>query len=263
MHINQSHLRKLIPSNSDSSTKCNKDEPGKGWLGVSPKLWFSYIAKRSNIKNSVKNFVGSNLQLDKVNRDQLKSIVANAHIDTFTCCISILAWGGMNRRHGALLFSRFSDWEYVAEDIRKGRLTRSQAYQEFSKLRNSNKLPGMGPAYFTKLIFFLMPNEKNKGYIMDQWTSVSINLLLDEKVIHTSIQKTHNKNGKLKISERVLDSNSHIQYETFCLAVEYIANLHGVNPETIEQLMFSEGRGNGEWRNHVIGYRNSLLTTIS
>jgi hypothetical protein len=41
-------------------------------------------------------------------------------------------------------------------------------------------MSGIGPAYYTKLIFFLGDGE---GLIMDQWTSKSINLIHEENVI--------------------------------------------------------------------------------
>ena len=54
-------------------------------------------------------------------------------------------------------------------------LCRVGAYKQFHRLVNEKKLTHMGPAYFTKLIYFL--GSKQNGYIMDQWTARSMNLL--------------------------------------------------------------------------------------
>jgi hypothetical protein len=144
--------------------------------------------------------------------------------------------------------------------VLQGRLNRSQAYQKFAELRNSDELPGLGPAYFTKLIFFLMTDRERPGYIMDQWTSASVNLLFEQTIVHTTVQKNFKNDGSFKVSEFVNDSNSQQQYDKFCQAVECLAKKLDVSSERTEEMMFSEGRGRGVWRNYVVKQRNQSLT---
>ena len=104
---------------------------------------------------------------------------------------------------------------------------------------------GMGPAYFTKLIFFLMPESASsaRGYIMDQWTSRSMNLLKsDARFIKTVVSGN---------SRWVADSNDEGTYEAFCREVETLAAILSMRPDKAEELLFSEGRGKGRWRNYL------------
>jgi hypothetical protein len=93
----------------------------------------------------------------------------------------------------------------------------------------------MGPAYFTKILYFF-----NLGYIMDQWTAKSYNLLINNDEIEI-LQNT------------VTNNNSGQKYERYCLLVEYLANELKMSPSAIEEAMFSNGgRNRGIWRQHVI-----------
>jgi len=206
-------------------------------LGAGPKTWFKWIHNEKKM-----DFDLDLLSTEKVSREFIFSLVQNKEVDIKICIISILAWGGMNRSHGLNLFSGKQDFISLCERIRNGELSRKEAYAEFSDLRQKNLLKGMGPAYYTKLIFFLMPN-KPMGYIMDQWTSRSINLLFEPKIIKTSIDK--------KLAHTVKDTNTADNYEMFCVCVEKIAEKMKLTPQTIEMMMFSTGRGKGKWRNYL------------
>ena len=146
------------------------------WAGRIPLNWFK----------SLGGYAKFNQQFDLsnkiLNRSNLFEMSENKEISTLSCCISILAWGGMKKNHGESLFNKSLDWLKVADEIRHGALDRVSAYEKFSMLRADKNLPGMGPAYFTKLIFFLLPGNP-RGYIMDQWTASSVNLVFDKKII--------------------------------------------------------------------------------
>jgi hypothetical protein len=225
------------------------------WHGNSPASWFSWIQHHKDVNYSP--YLASRALPDqKVSRADLFAIVEDSNVDTLSCCISILAWGGMNRKYGAEALSMYYNWIHVAEDIRKGLLDRGQAYEKFASLREKSLIRGMGPAYFTKLIFFLSPNTLQRGFIMDQWTSTSVNLLFDRKIIETQLQKTRQKNGKFKLSEFVTDKNTKENYLNFCKCVELIATRLSKDPATIEEMLFSEGRGKINWRKYVVDQRS-------
>jgi hypothetical protein len=104
----------------------------------------------------------------------------------------------------------------------------------------------MGPAYFTKLICFVNPNLK--GYIMDQWTSKSINLLFENKIVF------------LNASGHVSDKNTSQIYEDFCLKIEYLADLLNLKPIDLEENLFGNGGVNkGKWRQFVVDNWSSNL----
>ena len=244
MKLNDDHYENFKVSNLNPTS----------WSGRSPANWFSWVRNQNNINYSP-YLQSETLSKNKISRSDLFNMVNDLKLDTLSICISILAWGGMNLQHGTKALSTFKNWIQVAEDIRKGVLDRGDAYEKFAVLRKNSLLPGMGPAYFTKLIFFLIPISKSRGFIMDQWTSASINLLFDSKIIKTHVQIIQQKNGAVKLAETVSDNNSKKNYILFCECIELIASDLVKDPAYIEEIMFSEGRGKGIWRNYVVKQR--------
>lgn len=219
-----------------------------------------------NILEFAKYVSGKGITIDlsgypniKLDRKNLFGLVSETTNSTFKCCIAILAWGGMNREHAASAFSSWGDWEPIASKIRSGDLTRSEAYNAFYQLRKSKKLKGLGPAYFTKIIYFLS-KEENRGYIMDQWTARSVNLLLNTKAI--GLIKSTAKSQK--VSYFVTDKNTDRTYENFCLFIEHMAQVHQTTPDLIEMSLFSigkrKGKERGKWRNYVISHDSYLYS---
>lgn len=142
--------------------------------GKSPAAWFKSLGQINPETN-----VGD---LPKfTNRTLLLEVAKNSSVGTLKLCISIFAWGGMNPANGKRLFALPTPpWVQIAEQVRAGKLSRSEAYNEFARLKSSKKLSGVGPAYFTKLLYFLAPRTNGArpiGYIMDQWLGCSVNLL--------------------------------------------------------------------------------------
>lgn len=201
----------------------------KSWNGINAKDWGNYFYDK-NLNKSL------NLKLTR------SELLDSKFLDDLTneeLAIAILSWGGMNREHGKSLFQN-KEWLELIEKIKSNQIrTREEAYALFTALRKNKKLKGMGPAYFTKLICFVNPSLK--GYIMDQWTSKSINLLFKNKII------------ALTNSGHVADKNSSAIYEDFCLKIEYLADLLNLKPIDIEENLFSNGGINkGKWRQFVV-----------
>ena len=141
------------------------------WKGINAKDWGKYFYNDD-----------LNIKLDtKLTRSKLLDDNFIKDLNNEEFAIAILSWGGMNREHGKSLFQN-KEWLELFEKIRSNKITtREEAYALFTALRKSKKLKGMGPAYFTKLICFVNPNLK--GFIMDPWTSKSINLLFENKIV--------------------------------------------------------------------------------
>jgi len=227
-----------------------------GAEGRSPPAWFRLLKD-----------IPFDCQVDKLpenaNRLALLDLARKSEneMPTAELCVAILAWGGMHPNNGKRLFSKDPQhWIRLSHSIRTGELARSEAYDEYSKLRAKGELPGMGPAYFTKLIYFLMPGTqgKPKGYIMDQWLGCSMNLLFGEKTVKLDENTWWQTPDEVRVRSRVSDANSANDYENFCCAVEFIANDMGApwTPDLVERALMSEGgRRAHDWRRYVMEQR--------
>lgn len=210
-----------------------------------------------NLKNYTKSIIGDSfgtqdnlLPGHSVSRQELFKLVADTRLPTFTCCAAILGWGGMRRDHARRAFNFASEWMPIADRIRRGELSRMSAYKHFILKRQTGSLEGMGPAFFTKLIYFFTKNSESRGYIMDQWTARSANLLLGKELIDIS---------RTKSLCWVTDKNTEFVYDEFCDFIQLLAEELGVETDTAEEMIFSvgaKGRAGmrGPWRNYVIKY---------
>jgi hypothetical protein len=197
----------------------------------------------NNPYNFGRNFVNKDLLNPLINkkfsRDEIFSLVENQNVDTLNIIIVILSWGGIKATKYQKDLFKHKEWIETCERIRfKKILSRTEAFQIFQDLRKQNKMPGLDVAFFTKLICFL--NRDLKGYIMDQWTSKSINLLFEPFI-------------KISKYGQVQGSNSSGVYEKFCNYIEDISDLLNTSPIHAEEMIFSNGGKNkGEWRSYVI-----------
>jgi hypothetical protein len=170
------------------------------------------------------------------------------------------------------------EWLNVAEKTRAGDHSRKEAYQAFAKLRTTGLLAGMGPAFFTKLIFFLMPrrpNDPSPGYIMDQWVGCAVNVLAGRQVVlmnctqSWTIAKRGQFQGQPSLSAdyTVSDANDERCYEDFCCYIEKtdaLLSQSGLSrkdypcwkdPSWTELQLLSEGRDAHSWRRYIIEQR--------
>jgi hypothetical protein len=212
------------------------------WVGE--KL-FSYA--KSVISQSSCQF--DQLPEKSVTRGDLFKMVSSDSVNTLTCCVAIFAWGGMRRDHARSVLKASEYWIPITDMIRTQNIGRAEAYSEFSLMRAKGHLKGMGPAFFTKLIYFFGERTTSHGYIMDQWTARSANLLLGRQLIHVVKNK--------KNQARVSDQNSQHVYEEFCQFIETLASELNVSSDSAEEMIFSSGNSGrkqtrGEWRDYVL-----------
>lgn len=200
----------------------------EGWVGNNLKGWWDYVT----------NNKASKLPSSKLSRKELKVLCSDKSFSNEECLGAVMAWGGQNRKHGQTVFSRFDEIEPIIYDMRKGRIDHIQAYKNFDDVWKREQPLGMGAAYFTKLIFFCEPS--HQGFIMDQWTSKSTNLLCDRTIIHLYQGHVSKKN----------DFQTYVQ---FCEVVSDIAGKLNISPESVEMAMFSSGgRKKEKWREYVV-----------
>ena len=161
--------------------------------GLSPKSWFEKIAPHSKIPN---------LPDKPLNRPELLNLIqpyrGKKEVDEITIrklIVSIFAWGGMriSPRSGKLAIDTIKTYEKICLELLNG-MSSVSAYDEFYKKKKLGVMRGVGPAFYTKLIFFL---GDQTGLIMDQWTAQSTNLLLNAPVIKLRPSKTvHDENSQ-------------------------------------------------------------------
>lgn len=174
--------------------------------------------------------------------------------DIDAVCMCIFAWGGMHAKHFREVFENPDrlEWTRVAEKIRDNEIKcRGEAYKEFKELRDAKptNMKNIGPAFFTKLIYFLMPeNCDQRGYIMDTWAAGGINTLFGEKIVRLS-------------GDKVPDTNKQENYERYCSYIEMLtkyinqweAEENGISgdksPDNIEFMLYG-GEGH-RWRKTV------------
>ena len=178
---------------------------------------------------------------EKMTRKFLKQSSVDKSVSDRDLLWGIRAWGKM-RRDAARRFVQYEDsWIKVIRSLRGENLTRTDSYNLCAETVAKNPAGGIGPAYYTKLIFFANPH--HDGYIMDQWTSRSVNLLVSGDPVVA-----------MRTSNHVSPQNSAETYETFCRIVETLSKvLVDKNPEETELCLFSTGgRSPAAWRRYVI-----------
>lgn len=216
----------MFTSSLETLKDCKQCAP---WKGRVPSHWFNHLRMDFEIER---------LESSVLNRKDLFEICDDPTRSALECVASICAWGGMKVGHGKALFETRSAWLPIVEDLRTVKYSRLQTYSMFSQLREERKLPGCGPAYFTKFIFFLSCGQP--GYIMDQWTGKSIQLL------------TGTTRPILTKSGYVADENTGQEYDGFCRTIELLAQELNVSPRETEEKIFSVGGKNaGQWRCYV------------
>jgi len=139
--------------------------------------------------------------------------------------------------------------------LRTGGLSRCEAYRLFL---GTGAIPGIGPAFFTKLIYFF--SSSPDFYILDQWTAKSVNLLTGNRVVKMS-------------GNAVFNGNKCGNYLAYCHEVDEIACLLKVTGEQAEEMMMSKGGHNPwHWRAYMranwpvnapsVRYRASLMHSV-
>lgn len=206
-----------------------------------PRAWANYIGiTGENLAEF--GFTLNDLPDTVLNRAEVRAICTDPEKHVMFGYICSMAWG--NQGVGARLKSARRAWagrkktEGILMKIRAGGLTRSAAYELFC---GQGEVSGLGVSYFTKLIFFFMPNDD--CYIMDQWTGKSINYLAGRSVVCMT-------------KEAPTRANTGANYADYCRLVDQLARkLAEIGQESrgekVEQRLFSKGgkgRTVGEWR---------------
>ena len=161
---------------------------------------------------------------------------ANPVLFGYACA---MAWGSQGARpgganHVAAAWNANAAIANRLSALRAGGLPRCAAYNLFL---GAGAVPGLGPAYFTKLLYFFSPDPD--FYIMDQWTGKSMNLLTGKRIVRMS-------------GVAVSNLNTCGSYQAYCEEIDAMAAMLGVMGDQIEEMMMSKGgRHPCPWRAHV------------
>lgn len=211
--------------------------PDEVWSGSKVSEWWSWVSDRLEHQD-IGVDLSHSIFSKPLSRSSLKEMCKNEAISDATCTAAILAWGGQHRAHGVTTFEQFERIQPIVSKLRNREITPEKAYSDFHDLWACKKISGLGAAYYTKLIFFAEPS--HAGYIMDQWTSKSVNLICGERFI------------QLTADGHVTVNNNADTYQRFCSIVERIGLLIGKSGEEVEMGMFSGGGRNPLcWRKYV------------
>ena len=249
----------------------NPDEPGQ-------KTWAAFADALRDVDTAGLDVAPTLLEVNtdrlpkekekkKVKRSEVFDLAADQNVTVATVCVAAMAWGGMRVGHWKLLCqSSGGEWLDVAQRIRKGKLTRTEAYGCLKALRDKKKLKGMGSAFFTKLIYFLTRRddpERKPGYIMDQWAGSSVNLLTGSDLVLLDASRTWRRSkGQLEPSFAftVSDANTSDDYEAFCSVVDRLACRFCLCVDQVDQALFSVGEPKpGTWRKYVTDRQPGFL----
>lgn len=179
MTIRENHFSVLKKCHQDiENLYYNNTNLTTTWVGQSARDWFSITTGDPEKSSRYNNSSLNRLSLRDYILSEKASQTASANL--YDIVVNILAWGGMSYRNGRKALQCWDNWQPICDGLVSGKLSYTKAYDGFFDAQHSGKMSGIGPAYYTKLIFFLGNGE---GLIMDQWTSKSINLIHEENVI--------------------------------------------------------------------------------
>lgn len=201
------------------------------WRGSECQSWSTYVTGAARPQ----------LPSTRHTRGELVSFLRTAALTDEDAYLAIMAWGAQNRRNGRAAWAGFAQLAPVIDALRRGHISAFEAYTRFYRVTVAHepRVKGLGPAYYTKLLYFL--SARQEVPIMDQWTAKSMQLLVDRRKAAPII--------KLTSQGYVGPQNDVAVYELFCSFVAQIAQRYGISVGGAEALAFS---GSGQpWRDHV------------
>ena len=209
--LKQEHFDKLVECCRAILAVPPKDRKS-AWVGKSTRAWLTSVQKGQGA-----DIINANPQefcAKALDRGQLSEKIARSRDNPTDkiirdLVIDILAWGEMGPNSARAALPNWDDWKAPCIELAQG-CDAGDAYDQFHSLQRANKLPGMGPAYYTKLIYFL---GKGDGLVMDQWTSRSINLLFGKEIIH--LTKGPKKKTRQDYNFRVNNINDRKLYKKY------------------------------------------------
>lgn len=213
-----------------------QDVLDKRWEGRDAESWFESVKNSDDCPNNIRNSSDwdiSGLSTKQLNRgeliEELSELRSSRPISDKAIkksVIEIFAWGRMRKNHARMVLPGIKKYQEICKDLVRAYLNPVDTYKEFFIAYHSKEFKGMGPAYYTKLIYFL---GDQKGPILDQWTGRSINKLCKYPIVMLG-------NGENTVSM----NNGPKRYAKYIEIVEQLQKILKLqSPSEAEELMFS------------------------
>ncbi|CAP63712.1 conserved hypothetical protein (plasmid) [Cupriavidus taiwanensis LMG 19424] len=187
-----------------------------------------------------------------LNRYELLDFCARTDVPFKWRFAAMMAFGGRSRRKatGCALWACVPAIEALAKKLPT--MTRRQAYRAFRYLIASAQLEGMGPSFFTKVMFFF---GCSGAYILDQWLAKSILALnranwtvgADGEPVFAIAADNYIRLVAASKPAAIDRTMTEDDYEKYCLAVEsLVAVLGRKDGADTERWLFSQPQS--AWR---------------
>ena len=175
--------------------------------------------------------------------------------DCFLGIFYVLIWGGHRLTQILDVLNHVEDDKQFLNDITSMFCKVSHSPEEvYSTLKN---IKGLGPAYFTKILYFYThafdKNSNHKAYIMDQFTSKSMNLLRKESMKYSiylsqdNLKLSKSTDAKTGGISYTLDNNTpYSMYENYNQDIERLVQFfqekgnRNVDADIIEVMLFGD-----------------------
>ncbi len=236
------------------------------WSGVDAATWSSYVRDPS-LAAAIAAANHPELH-QRLTRARVRGFCLRQNVHLELRAAAVMGWGragGKGYAHAPTLWAARHLWLPLLE--RLPHLSRKEAFREFRALRSRGDLPGMGPAYFTKLIFFF---GSGTGYILDKWLAASVQVLnathwtLDPNGLPVFTWRSSNFPKLNHQRTMVVDQVTSEEYERFCEILEDLAPLLRLaDGEAVEQLLFSSSTWRAFVREHCLSVKTSTRSKLS
>lgn len=219
-----------------------------------PRAWAAYIGiKQAELAEF--GITLADLPEQVQSRAEVRAKCRDTECHVLIGYICAMAWGnqgpGKSLRYAQAAWKARTKVSSLLEKLRNDGLPRRDAFELFC---NEGEVKGLGVSYFTKLIFFFM--SQTDCYIMDQWTSKSINYLTARRVVRI-------------YNDAPTRANDGSNYDEYCALVDRLGRMlverqqEGCG-EKVEQRLFCKGgkeHESGEWRKIIRAVGNNFQTS--
>ena len=168
---------------------------GEFWMGRNPKDWFAAIKTNFNLPNLPDRSFNRHELMREINSYKARrNNLSDSEIRHLI--VMVLAWGSMRivPKVAMRAMATIGEYEDICRDLLQDKeLSPMAAYERFFVAHNAGRMQGIGPSYYTKLIYFLGHQDTA---IMDQWTAKTVNLLSNKKIVkvanNTAVSQKNN-----------------------------------------------------------------------
>jgi len=167
--------------------------------------------------------------------------------DLMLAFVGAMIWGGISTGgitgdHFSLALSKGDEFLLTRLQKAKMLVQHGHAVRAFQYFENEGKIPGIGHAFHTKLIFFFgqISNQLLKPLIFDRWSKMALCTLLSDMKLDNEIQCL---GCRFKDNEVVIPQRNLAQaYEYYIRILNLLANEISVTPSRLEEFLFGCNR---------------------